>query len=215
MGCIKGIKSKVNNGVWSRVKPVQKIKRKKNGLIVSFTGRLIKDKGVSDFINAAKIVHKWNPKVEFWLIGDIDRGNYSSLTEEDLNALRLEKTVKVLGYRTDIPDLLSRSNIICLPSYREGFPKSLIEAAAAQRATITTDVPGCKDAIIPNVTGIVVPVRNPQIIASSIRYLLENNGKRMNMGKEGRKLAERKFSVCRVVKEHFTLYELLLNAIDC
>ena len=86
--------------------------------------------------------------------------NPTGLKFREIQEIKNEALIEVLGYQNEIPTLYAKSNIICLPSYREGLPKSLIEAAAASRAVVTTDVPGCRDAIIPNKTGILVPVKD-------------------------------------------------------
>lgn len=115
--------------------------------VVCFASRLLIDKGVNEFISAAKLIINRGVECKFYLVGDIDIQNPSSLKNDDLMKIKKDGFVKVLGYKKNIPKLFSRSSIICLPSYREGFPKTLMEAAAAKRAVITTDVPGCKDAV--------------------------------------------------------------------
>ena len=107
--------------------------------------------------------------------------------------------------------MYANSDIVCLPSYREGFPKSLIEAAAASRPIVTTDVAGCRDSIIPNKTGLLVQKKNHIELANAIQWLIENPKKRIEMGKAGRKLAEKKFSVKIVVKKHLKIYKNLLT----
>ena len=107
--------------------------------------------------------------------------------------------------------LYAKSHIICLPSYREGLPKSLIEAAAASRAVITTDVPGCRDAIEPNISGLLVPVMNDKRLADAIHDLIKNPEKRKNMGKAGRVLAEKEFRIEKIVDAHIRIYEDLIK----
>src|SRR5690606_19386417 len=106
--------------------------------------------------------------------------------------------------------LFSRANIISLPSfYGEGLPKVLIEAAACGRAVVTTDWPGCRDAITPDVTGLLVPVRDSVSLADAFQRLLENPGERQTMGAAGRKLAEEVFAIEKVVEEHMQIYKSL------
>jgi len=107
--------------------------------------------------------------------------------------------------------LYSKSHIICLPSYREGLPKSLQEAAAASRAVVTTDVPGCRDAIIPGITGLLVPSKDPDKLADALQWLIEHPKERIDMGKAGRKLAEEKFSIEKITKNHLDIYNQILN----
>ena len=181
-------------------------------ITICFCGRLLHDKGVFDFINAAKIIKKRAIKTKFLLAGNLDPKNISSLSKKELKNIKKEKIVDVVGYQRDIPRLFARSNIICLPSYGEGLPKVLIEAAAASRAVVTTAIPGCRDAIIANKTGLLVPVKNPKKLADAFEYLIKHPARRLTMGKAGRKLAEKKFSIERVVKAHISIYQKLIKA---
>jgi glycosyltransferase involved in cell wall biosynthesis len=175
--------------------------------IVCFAARLLIDKGVYEFVSAARLLKKRGIKAQFLLAGDLDSQNPSGLSVNDLNKIIEEGCVKILGYQKDIPTLYSRSHIICLPSYREGLPKSLLEAAAASRAVVTTDVPGCRDAIIHEKTGILVPVRNSEALANAIQDLIENPDKRKTMGKAGRELAEKDFAIENIVGTHLKIYK--------
>ena len=179
--------------------------------VVCFASRLLIDKGVTEFISAAKLLINKGIKCKFYLAGDIDIQNPSSLDNSDLINLKKEGFVKVLGYKKNIPKLFSRSSIICLPSYREGFPKTLMEAAAAKRAVITTDVPGCKDAVIVNKTGLIVPVKDSNSLAEAIQVLILNPSKRKKMGREGRKLAEKEFDIKNIVLENINIYDKLIR----
>lgn len=179
--------------------------------IVCFAGRLIKDKGVFEYISAARLIKKKGIKAKFLLAGDLDTKNPTGLNFKELQEIKNEELIEVLGYQNEIPILYSKSNIICLPSYREGLPKSLIEAAAASRAVVTTDVPGCRDAIIPNKTGILVPVKDVDKLAEAIIWLIQNPSKRVKMGKAGRKLAEEKFQIKKVIENHLSIYSDLLE----
>ena len=98
-----------------------------------------------------------------------------------------------------------------MPSYREGLPKTLIEASAAGRAIVTTDVPGCRDAIIPNTTGILVPPKDSSKLADAIQWLIDNPQKRISMGKAGRKHAEKEFPLEIIVKKHIEIYNDLIS----
>ena len=180
--------------------------------IVCFAARLLRDKGVFELIQAARLLNERGSKARFWVVGDPDPGNPSTATENDLEQWRKEGVVEVMGYNDDIPSLLTKSHIIALPSYREGLPKTLIEAAAAGRAVVTTDVPGCRDAITPNETGLLVPPRDAHALADAIEYLIENPDKRQAMGRAGRKLAEEAFDVRQVVAAHMKIYEELLES---
>jgi glycosyltransferase involved in cell wall biosynthesis len=113
-----------------------------------------------------------------------------------------------------MPEVLSSASLVVLPSYYgEGLPKVLIEASACGRAVITTDHPGCRDAIIPDVTGLLVPVKNSNALANAMQYLLSNPGLCQSMGGKGRLLAESKFDVVHVVAKHMRIYHELTQAI--
>jgi glycosyltransferase involved in cell wall biosynthesis len=185
---------------------------KNNIIIVCFASRLLIEKGIWDYISAAKIIKKRGIKARFLLAGTIDPGNPTSITEIDLNNIIREKVVEVLGYQKDIPRLYEKSNIICLPSfYGEGLPKSLIEAAAASRAIVTTNHPGCRDAIIPYKTGLLVPVKNPQKLANALQWLIEHPKERIAMGKAARKFAKKNFQIKKIVQNHLDVYKELLS----
>ncbi len=177
--------------------------------VVVMASRLLKDKGVIEFVEAAKILKAKGVNAHFKLIGDTDPENPASVTAEDIETWEKEGNVDCLGFRSDIAKLFSQSHIVTLPSYREGLPKVLIEAAACGRAVITTDVPGCRDAIIPNVTGILIPARDARALAEAIEQLINDASLRHKMGQAGRKLAEREFSIEKVVSAHFDIYHEL------
>ena len=110
-----------------------------------------------------------------------------------------------------MPEVLCSARIVVLPSYREGLPKILLEAAACGRAVVTTDVPGCRDAIDPGVTGLLVPVRNAELLADALEGLINNPERCQAMGDAGRKLAESTFDVRQVVNAHLRIYQELID----
>ena len=181
--------------------------------VVVMAARLLKDKGVFEFVEAARLLKHRGINAELRLIGSPDPGNPSSIAQLEFERWSSESDVNLLGYRNDIAAQYADSNIVCLPSYREGLPKSLVEAAACGRAVITTDVPGCRDAITPDVTGILVPAKDSSALADAIQYLIENPQMRIKMGESGRKLAESAFAIESIVEQHMDIYqELLANA---
>lgn len=179
--------------------------------VVAMAARLLRDKGVFEFVEAAKILKKRRISVIMQLIGSPDLGNPTSITELELITWKNEGNIEFLGYRSDISNLYSKANIVCLPSYREGLPKSLVEAAACGRVVITTDVPGCRDAITEGVTGVLVPVKNAVALAETIEKLVNDDELRRTMGLAGRKLAEEAFDIDIIVRQHLDIYELLSN----
>ena len=178
--------------------------------IIMLCARLLKDKGVIEFVQAAKLVNRSIIRARFVLVGEVDLKNPSSITHQELEKWEREKIVEHWGQRDDMNNVISSANIVVLPSYREGFPKILIEAAACGRAVITTDVPGCKDAIKKDVTGILVPVQDYKKLANKISYLLDNPQILKRMGDAGRKRAEELFDINEVVKKHLKIYSELL-----
>ncbi|MBW7857906.1 MAG: glycosyltransferase family 4 protein [Leptonema sp. (in: Bacteria)] len=182
--------------------------------VVVLASRLLKDKGVVEFVGAATELRKKNVVAEFWLVGDIDSGNPNTVTKSELHSWQDQGTIQWIGYSNQIADLFKKANLVVLPSYREGLPKVLIEAAACGRAVITTDVPGCRDAITPGVTGLLVPKKDSHALAEAIDQLLSDTKLRTQMGRAGRHLAENEFDVNRVVQQHLQIYkELLTKAI--
>ena len=189
----------------------KKIEETNNKIInICMASRLLHDKGVFDYISAARKIKEKGIKAIFYLAGDLDLQNSKSLSENDLYKIKIEKIVKYIGYQKDIAKLYAKSNIICLPSfYGEGLPKSLIEAAAASRAIVTTNVPGCRDAVISELSGLIIPPKNSKKLADAIEFLIKNPDIRISMGKAGRRLAEKKFSIQTVIKKHILIYDNL------
>jgi glycosyltransferase involved in cell wall biosynthesis len=178
-------------------------------VVVTMVARLLRDKGVQEFVQAAGILRQRGLPVTMQLVGGVDAGNPASATQSEVDAWQREGAVQALGERSDVAALYAASHIAVLPSYREGLPKSLIEAAACARAVVTTDVPGCRDAIEPGETGLLVPVRDAQALADAIARLAEDPALRQAMGAAGRALAEREFNIERVASIHVGLYDAL------
>lgn len=180
-------------------------------VVVTMAARLLVDKGVFEFVEAAQRLHASGVVARFRLAGVIDPDNPSSCTAEDLQRWRTQGAVELLGHCADIPALFSESHIVVLPSYREGMPKVLLEAAACGRAVITTDVAGCRDAIEAGVTGLLVAARDVGGLADAIRTLIENSKARLEMGEAGRRKAEREFDIAQVVSQHMQLYKAAMT----
>lgn len=175
-------------------------------LVVTLASRLIVDKGVREFLLAADVLRSRGVEATFLVAGTVDPGNRTSMTEQEILAWKRAGTVEFLGHVDDVAALFSRSNIVVLPSYREGLPKVLVEAAACGRAVVTTDVPGCRDAILPGQTGLLVPARDPIALADAIQMLLYDREYRMKLGASGRILAESEYGIDRVVDAHLKIY---------
>jgi glycosyltransferase involved in cell wall biosynthesis len=180
--------------------------------VVAMASRLLRDKGVFEFVQSARILRGRGIPVRFWLIGEPDFANPASITSGELAAWGLEGVVELLGHRKDVLDLYARAHIVTLPSYYgEGLPKCLIEAAACGRPVVTTDMPGCRDAIEPGLTGLLVPPRNALALANALERLLKDSALRESMGRAARTLAEREFGIEKVVTAHLQIYQELFE----
>jgi glycosyltransferase involved in cell wall biosynthesis len=174
--------------------------------------RLLKEKGVYQYIDAAKIVKKQHPDTEFLLVGTPDLENPNTIKKIEIDSWVQQNLITYLGHRSDIPSVFSSSNIVCLPSfYGEGVPKVLIEAAACGRAIVTTENPGCRDAVIDGVTGLIVPIRDAKALANAIQKLISEPELRLSMGNKARAFAETEFDVNNVVNKHLDIYTNLIG----
>lgn len=169
--------------------------------------RILEDKGIFEFIEACKIIEKNGVKARFIIAGKIDLHNPSFIKEETLKNLIKNTQISFIGFQENTYELFKNSHIVVLPSYREGLPKVLSEAAACGRAIITTNVPGCKEAIIPEVTGLLVPPKNSIALAEAIEFLIKNDELRISMGNEARKFAEKQFNIETIVEQHMNIYQ--------
>lgn len=179
--------------------------------VAIMVARLLRDKGVQEFVDAARMTAGHQSGLRWRLVGCPDPGNPASVTEATVQQWRAEGLVECLGERSDVADLYAQSHIAVLPSYREGLPKSLVEAAACGRAVVTTDVPGCRDAIEPGVSGLLVPVRDARALADAVLRLAQDNELRQRMAAAGRRLAEAEFDIDKVVAAHLRIYEDLIR----
>jgi len=179
--------------------------------VVMMASRLLADKGVREFVLAAKQVRLAFSSVRFVLVGEVDVLNPSSVKQEEVDLWKKEGVVEVWGGSDNMAATLSKATIVILPSYREGFPKVLIEAAACGRAVITTNVPGCRDAIKSEITGLLVPVKSARALSNATLDLLKNPDKCKQMGDAGRKLSEEKFDIKQVTKRHMRIYRDLIR----
>lgn len=174
---------------------------------VIMISRLLGDKGIQEFIDAAKLVKARDHSVRFLLVGDVDDGNPTSLTSRQLIKLKDSRDVTWLGMRTDIAELLGASHIACLPSYREGLPKSLIEAASSGRPIVTTDVPGCREVVTHLVNGLLVKPRDSKDLATAIEKLVGDPELRRTMGAKNRRKAETEFSNEIIIRQTHSVYD--------
>lgn len=176
-------------------------------IVVMFTGRMVEEKGVIVLIDAAnRLRNNYEDSVTFRLCGSLSN-NPKALSEADLTSRCDGKYIEWLGHRTDVKELLQQSHIVAFPSYyREGLPKSLIEACASARPIVTTDSVGCRDCVDEGVNGYKVPIKDAEALALKLEVLIKDKALRQQMGIESRKIAERDFSVETVVETHINIY---------
>jgi glycosyltransferase involved in cell wall biosynthesis len=178
---------------------------------VLLPGRLLREKGIYEFAAAAEELRRSGHAARFLLAGKLDPLNRGALTASEVQDLCAGSRLEWLGERKDMPRQMSHANIVCLPSYREGAPKALIEACAAGRAVVTTDTPGCREIVRSGENGLLVPPRDATALAAAIRQLIENPDLRRRMGLAGRARAESEFGIERVVQRHLEIYRELLR----
>ena len=163
-----------------------------------FIGRLLKEKGIHDFIAAAQIVKEKFPQTTFTVLGGIDEANLGALTQGELTQYIDQNVIDYPGHVENIAEWIKQSHVFVLPSYREGVPRSTQEAMAIGRPVITTDVPGCRDTVIDGVNGFLVPKWNPQALAEKMIYFIEHPEQVRMMGDQSHKIAIEKFDAEKV-----------------
>jgi glycosyltransferase involved in cell wall biosynthesis len=174
--------------------------------LVILPARLLKDKGVLEFVAAARLLKKRGVSVRMTLVGDPDLHNPSSVSPQEIQDWLADGVVEAWGWQEKMADAYNASHIVCLPSYREGVPRTLLEAAASGRAIVTTDAPGCREVVRHGVNGLLVPPRDPVALADAIQTLLENPVLRREMAQRGRKIVETEFSSEIVIGKTLEVY---------
>lgn len=183
-----------------------KLKIKKNKNIV-FSGRLVKNKGIMEFINAAMLLKKIYPDWNFLIYGAKDYLSHDEFNLNNFKELIKKKIIFYKGYKENVASILQNSCIFCLPSYREGMPKSVLEASAAGIPSVVTNTVGCKEAIINNKTGLLVKPKDYKDLSLKIEILIKNKNLRNSFSKNAKKFARINSSLELVTKKIFNLYE--------
>jgi glycosyltransferase involved in cell wall biosynthesis len=174
-----------------------------------FVGRMLAEKGVHDFVTAAKLVKARYPETEFIMLGGLDKYNPGALSKEELLTLVETGIVQYPGYVDNVADWISSCSVFVLPSYREGLPRSTQEAMAVGRPVITTDVPGCRETVEDGVNGFLTPPWSPQILANKMIYFIENPEQIQKMGLKSYEIAKEKFDEKKVNKKLIGFIESL------
>ncbi|GAA0789276.1 glycosyltransferase family 4 protein [Marinobacterium sediminicola] len=163
-----------------------------------FIARLLAEKGIFEYLAAARIVKKTYADAEFIILGGLDSFNPTALSESELQAVIDEGLVIYPGHVSSVHEWIANSHVFVLPSYREGFPRSTQEAMATGRAVITTDVPGCRETVIDGVNGFLVPPWNPDALAQKMIYLIEHPLELKRMGEESHRIAVEQYDVHKI-----------------
>lgn len=174
----------------------QSVLKEKNldKLIFLLIGRIIRDKGVGEYIEAAKILKQKYSNVEFQLLGGVGVANMSAISLDELKGYDIKGVIRYLGETEDIRPFLANSDVVVLPSYREGMPRTLLEASAMAKPVICTDVPGCRDAVNDGVNGYLCEVKNVQDLVTKMEKMINlSDNERLVMGQAGRKKMEKEF----------------------
>lgn len=197
---IKVKKVEVLGGIGLNLKeyPFQALDKIYSPVKFLFVGRLLKEKGIHEFVQAAKLVKKIYTDVQFTVLGAIDHHNLGALKQTELDALIESKIIHYPGYVNNVKDWIADSHVFVLPSYREGVPRSTQEAMAIGRPIITTDVPGCRETVIDGVNGFLVPKWNPEALAEKMIYFIEHPEHIRIMGDESHKIAIERFDAEKV-----------------
>ena len=182
--------------------------------VVMLASRMLWDKGVGEFAEVAKRAYKNNIKAKFILVGDVDHDNPMSIPNSTINKWVNECHIEWKGHCENMPEILSLASIICLPSYREGLPKILLEAAAIGRPLIATDAPGCREIVRNGENGILVKLKDVDSLYGAVKMLVSNQQMRQSMGKRSREIVESELSADIINKQTLQLYKIARNNIN-
>ena len=184
-------------------------------LQILFPSRLIREKGTAELLHACRRLWSEGLAMELLVAGALDSGNRSALSDSELAELQADPRIRCLGHVVEMEELYAASDIVVLPSWREGLSRALVEAAAMERPIITTDVPGCRDVIDHGCSGLLVPLRDARAIELAIRLLIQNQDLARRFGKAARKRVVAEFQVSRVNQSTLQQYdELLATQLD-
>ena len=185
------------------------MKNTSNIPVVMLASRLLWDKGVGEFVEASKILREQNVNARFVLVGDADSDNPSGISLKQLTEWKNSEVIEWWGHSSNMLDSLSKADILCLPSYREGLPKVLLEGASCELPLVATDVPGCREIVRNGENGLLVPVQNATALALALHELINDKDERILMGKKGRKIVEHEFSDKVILEKFLNLYKTI------
>jgi len=215
----------IGNGadIWGEFNPVniekgkineiyKEFNLKENDKVITFIGRLVKEKGVIDLLEAFNNINfNYGKKVKLIMVGDIAQNERDKDTKKKLEKYRNNPNVIFPGHRNDINNILYLTDVFCLPSYREGMPRSIIEAMAMECAVVATDIRGSREEVIDGKTGFLVPVNSINILSDKIKKLVKDDKLLQEMKIAGRRRAEKLFNEKVIVKKQIEVFSKLLN----
>ena len=174
--------------------------------VVLMASRMLIDKGIENFVGAAKALRRRSPLVRFVIVGDLASNNTNAVKLEKLNDWIRKGWIEWWGWQENMPKVYAQANIVCLPAlYREGLPKSLTEAAACGRALIASDIPGCREIVRPNINGFLISPDDTVGLIKAIEDLISDDILRYTMGRKGREIAELEYSVDSINKSYLSI----------
>jgi glycosyltransferase involved in cell wall biosynthesis len=179
--------------------------------VVILPGRMLWEKGVQEFVAAAEILRAQGVTARFVLVGEPDIGHTTSIPLAQLREWNESGVVEWWGQQENMPEVLARSHVVCLPSYGEGVPRALIEAASSGRAIVASDVPGCREVVRHGENGFLIPAYNAAALASALATLIQDGSLRVRMGSRGREIALREFAEQLVITQVLAVYRDLLG----
>jgi glycosyltransferase involved in cell wall biosynthesis len=180
---------------------------------VLLASRMLREKGVGYFVEAARLLKSRGVIARFVLVGTPDSFNPGSIPESQLQAWNEEGVIEWRGFQGDMPRVLQEAHIVCLPTYyREGVPRILMEGAACGRALVATNTPGCRDIVRNGINGLLVPTHDVEALGAALELLIRDGELRSRMGAAGRKLVEQEFALPHVLDQFWTLYLNIRNS---
>lgn len=178
--------------------------------LVVLPARLLREKGVYEFVAAARQLHVLGVKARFALVGQVDPMNPSSIPAHQLETWKNEGHVEIWGWRQDMDAIFEQAQIVCLPSYHEGLPRALLEASACGCAIVASDIPGCRELIKHGETGLLVPPRDVTALVTALKYLIEHPAERKRLGQAARTTLDPDFTIETIVNQTLDIYRELM-----
>lgn len=185
---------------------------KQNPFTFLFVGRMLRDKGIYELIEAIELLRPSYPDVKFQLLGNIDEGNRTAITEDELIEWEADELIEYLGFKKNVKPYKINCDCLVLPSYREGTPRTLLEGAAMEKPIVTTDVPGCREVVDHGINGFLCKVKDPVDLANKLETMINlPENKRIEMGRQGRLKMQNTFDEKIVIQKYIDVIEDIFN----